>query len=406
MKLLAARRAFAPLKIRDFRLLWIGQTISALGNPFQVIALAWLVLQLKGSALDLANVMLALAIPQAIMTLAGGVITDRLDPRTVMLYADATRVLTSGSIALLALSGQLPFWLLGLLLILHGSASGIFNPAESSIAPRLVSKEELDGANSLINLVSQAGTFLGAIPAGIILAYGGPALAFGLNSFSFVVAVVAALLMKPLGREMRSEKTSLWREALQGFLYLKGMPWLIALLIMDSCAAVAAVGPTGIGLPLLARNVLHVGAEGYSLLVWGFGCGSIIGIFAPSLYSPKRHRGQFFCFVQLLEGPLLAGVAFTPLPIAMLCLATMGLLNGFLLVIFFSLIQANVVKNMLGRIMGFFMLASFGFVPLSQYGAGLVVNLAGEQALFLSAGGIMMLGALVGLAVPSLRRLD
>lgn len=406
MKLLAARRVFAPLGARDFRLLWIGQTISALGNPFQVIALAWLVLQLKGSALDLANIMLALAIPQAIMTLAGGVITDRLDPRTVMLYADATRVLTSGSIALLASLGLLPFWLLGLILILHGCANGIFNPAESSIAPRLVPKEQLDSANSLINLVNQAGTFLGAIPAGIILAYSGPALAFALNSFSFVVAVIAALCMRSLGREVRQEKTSLWQEALQGFIYLKGMPWLIALLIMDSCAAIAAVGPTGIGLPLLARNTLHVGAGGYSLLVWGFGCGSIIGIFAPALYSPKRQRGRFFCLVQLVEGPLLAGVAFTPLPVAMFCLAMMGLLNGFLLVIFFSLIQANVAKNMLGRIMGFFMLASFGFVPLSQYSAGLVATFSGEQTLFLAAGGVMMLGALIGLAVPSLRNLD
>src|SRR5437899_2212210 len=166
MKLLIAQRLVVPLGYRDFRLLWIGQAISALGNPFQVVAVAWLVLQLKGSALDLANIMLALTIPQAVVTLAGGVLIDRLDARTVMLWSDTVRTITSGTIALLAFNGSLPLWLLCIILLFHSAANGLFNPAAMSIPPHLVPKENLDSANSLMQLISQLGTFLGAVPAG------------------------------------------------------------------------------------------------------------------------------------------------------------------------------------------------------------------------------------------------
>lgn len=406
MKLLAIKRMVLPLTYRNFRLLWIGQAISALGNPFQVVALVWLVLELKGSPLTLATTLLALTIPQAIVTLAGGVLIDRFDARTVMLWSDSVRTITSGTIALLAFTHSLPLWLLFLILLFHGAANGLFGPASASIPPRLVPNEALDSANSLMSLISQLGTFLGALPAGILIANSGPAFAFALNSLSFAVAVVAALLMAPLNREARSQKSSLFHDAIQGFAYLWRFPWLIAILIMDGCAAIAAIGPTSIGLPLLASNILHIGSQGYSLLLGSFGCGSIIGILLPAIRSPSHHRGRFFCLVQLLEAPLLAGVAFVPLPLAMLCLIGVGLLNGYLVVLFLSLLQTNIAKEMLGRMMSFWMLASMGFVPLSDYASGLIANFAGIQVLFTAAGLLTMLGAVIGLMVPSLLRLD
>ena len=406
MKLLAVKRMVLPLSYRDFRFLWIGQTISALGNPFQVVALVWLVLEIKGSPLALATMLLALAIPQAVVTLAGGVLIDRFDARTVMLWSDVVRTVTSGTIAILAFSDRLPLWLLFSILLFHGTANGLFSPAAASIPPRLVPKEALDSANSLMSLISQLGTFLGAIPAGIIIASHGPALAFALNSFSFAIAVLAALLMKPLSRETRSKKSSLFQDAVQGFVYLWRFPWLITILVMDSCAAIAAIGPIAIGLPLLASNVLRIGSQGYSLLLGSFGCGSVIGILLPAIRSPRHHRGRFFCLVQLLEAPLLAGVAFVPLPLAMLCLVGVGLLNGFLIVLFLSLLQTNIAKEMLGRMMSFWMLASMGFVPLSQYASGLIANFAGIQALFTTAGILTLLGAVLGLLVPSMHHLD
>jgi MFS family permease len=405
--LLSFSRMVAPLKGRDFRLLWIGQTISALGNSFQVIAVTWLVLQqMQGSPLDLALAMLALSLPRIPLTLAGGVMTDRLDPRTVMIWSDATRAAISGALGLLALTGHTPFWLLCALLAAHSVATGVFDPAAGSIPPRLVSRQQLDGANSLMALISQLGTVIGVLPAGLVVATLGTAAAFGINALSFAVAVLAALRMAPLGRVLRETETSVLQDARDGIRYVMSFPWLIALLLIDTCAALAAIGPTSVGLPLIARDVLQSGAEGYSLLLWSFGFGSVLGLIVSGVYSPTRARGRFFCLVQMLEAPLLAGVAFTQLPLTMVCLAGVGLLNGMLLVLFLSLIQANVSKEMLGRVMSFVMLASVGFVPLSLYGSGAIASAWGIQTLFLVAGGLTLVSAATGFCVRSLRTLD
>jgi len=398
-------RLFTPLRHRNFRFLWIGQTISALGNPFQTVALLWLVIQLTGSALDLAAVLLSLSIPQALTTLTGGVLTDRHDARTVMLWSDSLRIITSGTITLFAFLNWLPFWLLCTILVIHGIANGIFSPAVNSIVPRLLPEEALSGANSLIQMMSQLGVSLGVLPAGLLIAFGGPVLAFGVNALSFAIAVLATLLMDPLTSQEREQKQSPFQAGVQGFLYLREVPWLVAILLMDVCASTASIGPTTIGLPLLTQSIFHSNSAGYSLLIWSFGCGTIVGTLLPTLYPQQVKRGVLVVTIQVIEVPILAAIAFVPLPIAACCLAALGLLNGSISILFLTLIQVHVRKIMLGRVMGFFMLASFGFVPLSYLATGIVVQQIGIQVAFLCAGGLMLCGALLGLSISSLRRL-
>jgi DHA3 family tetracycline resistance protein-like MFS transporter len=313
---------------------------------------------------------------------------------------------SSGALALLALTGYAPLWLLCALLSVHSVATGVFDPAAGSIPPHLLPREQLDGANSLMALIAQLGSLIGALPAGLVVATLGTAAAFGVNALSFAIAVLAALQMAPLPRVLRETKQPLLQDARDGVRYVLRFPWLIALLLIDTCAALAAIGPTSVGLPLIARDVLHVGAEGYSLLLWSFGLGSVLGLILSGVYRPTRARGRFFCLVQMLEAPLLAGVAFAPLPLTMACLAGVGLLNGMLLVLFLSLIQANVSKEMLGRVMSFVMLASVGLTPLSLYGSGAIAGAWGTQTLFLGAGALTLVSAAAGLGVTWLRNLD
>ena len=408
----ARARLFTPLRHRNFRFLWIGQTISALGNPFQTVALLWLVIQLTGSALDLAAVLLSLSIPQALTTLTGGVLTDQHDARTVMLWSDSLRVITSGAITLFVYLHWLPFWLLCTILVIHGIANGIFSPAVNSIVPRLLPEEALSGANSLIQMMSQLGVSCGALPAGLLIAFGGPVLAFGVNAFSFAIAVLATLMMDPLTSlnpltyKKREKKNSPFQAGVQGFLYLREVPWLIAILLMDVCASAASIGPTTVGLPLLTQSIFHSNPEGYSLLIWGFGCGTIVGTLLPTFYPQRVKRGIVALTIQMIEVPILAAIAFVPLPIAAFCLAVLGLLNGYISILFLTLIQVNVRKMMLGRVMGFFMLASFGLVPLSYIATGIVAQQFGIQVAFLCAGGLMLCGVLLGLSISSLRRLN
>lgn len=256
-------------------------------------------------------------------------------------------------------------------------------------------------------LISQLGTLIGALPAGLVVVTPGTAAAFGLNALSFAVAVLAALLMAPQARMLRETPTSLIHDARDGVRYIIGFPWLIARLLIDTCAAVAAVGPNSVGLPLIAQDVLYIGASGYSLLLWSFGLGSVLGLILSGISSlTRRAPGRFFCLVQMLEAPLLAGVAFTPFPLTMFCLVDVGLLNGIVIVLFLSLIQTNVSRKMLGRVMSFVTLASVGFAPSSIYGSGAMVSTWGTQPLFLLAGALTLVSAVAGLLVRSLRRLN
>jgi MFS transporter, DHA3 family, tetracycline resistance protein len=392
------------LRERDFRMLWSGQAISSLGSAFQVVALSWFVLQ-KGSSIDLTVAMLALAIPQALLTLTGGVMTDRVDARTVVLWSDVARVFTSGILAFLAMLGVFQLWLLCLLLICHGAATGIFGPAVRSIAPRLVAKEHFNATNSLLSLATQLGLLLGVLPAGLLVSHHGLALAFMLNSLSYMVAVGTSLLMRPLERGPRCI-TSAWRDVGEGFHYVKKLPWLVILLFMDALMALAAAGSNSIGLPLLARNVLHAGAQGYSLLLWSLGCGTVLGMLLPSLLPFHHARGLICIVFQCIESLLVMLLTIAPLPLAALSIVCWNVLNGVLIVLHLSLIQQHVERAIVGRVTSLWLLASSGLLPLSQLGAGLIINTVGTQVFFMIAGSVVLLGGVLGWCIPALRQLN
>ena len=401
------RHVLAPLRYREFRLMWVGQTISSMGNSLQAVALPWMVLMHHNSAFSLGLAMLSLALPQALLTLAGGFLVDRLDARTVMLWADVTRVLTASALALLATMYTLHLWMVCSILTLHGTASALFAPAAASIAPRLVTEEHLNNANALSSIMLQFGPFLGYLPAGIIVASLGPAWAYGLNALSYACACVFAMRMSTLKQIPHEQKPSVFLDIQEGWNYLKTLRWFLALLSMDMLLALAAITTNSIGLPLLAKAE-HTGVQGLSILLWGSSCGTVAGILLSSLFVFRSHRGLLSISFQGLEAVLMFLVAHTPLLVAACCMCVGNLLNGFLIVVTLSLIQdqERVRKEMLGRMIACWMFASSSMIPLAQFGGGLFATTVSVQTLFATTAGIALLGAILGLSVAALRQLN
>jgi MFS family permease len=157
-----SRLRFArALRSRPFALLWLGQTISTLGDGACLTALAWQVLILTGSGAAMGVVLIATAIPRVLFMLLGGVIADRLPRRLVMLWADAGRAAAVGAIALLSYTNSLQFWHLIALGLLFGLSQAFFLPAYQSIAPQLVEVEALPSANALNSLTREIGRLVG-----------------------------------------------------------------------------------------------------------------------------------------------------------------------------------------------------------------------------------------------------
>ena len=149
------------LSIRDFFLLWVGQSTSQLGDQFHSIAGAWLALKLTGDPLTLGLVIAVGGIARAIFTLIGGAITDRISPRKVMLFADLFRLCLSALLAAQVLTGTLQVWMIYVYSLIGGIVGGVFNPASMSMAPHIVPQADLQAGNSVMQGSSQLIGFIG-----------------------------------------------------------------------------------------------------------------------------------------------------------------------------------------------------------------------------------------------------
>ena len=132
-----------PLRIRDFRLLFTGETVNVLGDQFHFVALAWLALQLTGSGLALGTVLMTAAIPRAVFMLVGGAFSDRFSPRTLMLASNAIRAVVVGVLAALVLGGRAELWHLYVFAAIFGVVDAFFYPALNTIIPMLVPERQL-----------------------------------------------------------------------------------------------------------------------------------------------------------------------------------------------------------------------------------------------------------------------
>src|SRR5574342_1431835 len=182
------------LRIRNFRLLWIGERLSLLGDQFYMIALPWLVLTLTGNALAVGTVFALAGIPRALFMLVGGALTDRFTPRRLMINSNLARMVLTGLLAVLVAMNLIQLWMLYVLALFFGLADAFFFPAQTSIVPQLVDKDQLQQGNAMIQGTATLSLLVGPILAGRLISWldGGTmhstfgiALAFALDSLSF-----------------------------------------------------------------------------------------------------------------------------------------------------------------------------------------------------------------------------
>ena len=398
------------LSIRDFFLLWIGQCTSLLGDQFNSIAGAWLVLKLTGDPLALGAVMALGGIPRAIFTVIGGAVTDRVSPRRVMLIADLIRLGISALLAVQVLTGTLEVWMIYCYSLLSGIVSGMFAPASMSIAPHILPGADLQAGNSLMQGSLQLIGFAGPAMAGGLIALFpdetvGVGLAIAFDALTFLVSVITLWMMKAGGQGLATQSTdrkdSVLKSIGEGIGYMFKDPALRLMFILIAIANLAFGGPIIVGIPYLADTRFLEGAAAYGLIVSGYAGGNLLGIVLSGAL-PKLSRKwlrillvTMFAFFGLGIGAL-AWIGNTW--IAMGNLFILGVLNGYLSILMITGLQRNTAKEMLGRIMSMVLLANLGLMPLSQAIAGVILRW-NVPVLFLSASGLLLICAAY-LAVP------
>lgn len=397
---------------RNFRLLFVGQTTSALGSVIQSVALSWLVLDLTGSALALGGALLTATVPSIITSPIGGLLSDRFGPRPVMIWADAIRAVCIATLALLVAGHGITMPLLYGLLTISGAAGGTFAPAANSMPPILVPAERLATANSLNQSAAQLAMILGAPLGGVIVATLGTAGAIVLNAATFAVSSLAVLTITHTQHDTitpaaaATPRPTTRAMAVQALYYLRTSPWLACLLAIDGVLTIAAVGPLAVGLPLLARNNTTGSPIGLGVMLSAMGAGATLGMLWAGTHGFRKHRGIWFALVHIPQAIALATIPHVALPIAAALLATIGILSGWGAITYLVIIQSTVPGHLMGRVMSLVAMASTGLAPLSQAAASITAQLLTTPTMLLAAGTLMALTALAGLTLAPLRRLQ
>ena len=402
--------------IRDFLLLWIGQGTSLLGDQFNMIAMAWLVLQMTGDPLALGAVMALAGIPRAIFTLIGGAITDRISPRRVMLISDFIRLFLSALLAAQILTSTLQVWMIYVYSLVVGIFSGIFEPAAMSITPRIIPSGDLQAGNSLMQGSMQLIGFIGPAAAGAMIAMFpnekvGIGLAIAFDALTFAVSVITLWMMKSGGEVAAAapktgEAFSVFQSIRDGIVFMFKDPALRAMFILIAVANLAFGGPVIVGIPYLSDTRFAGGAAAYGLIISGFAGGNLLGVILCGAL-PKISRRLFKLLMVVMFVAFGVGVSalawISVTGVAAANLFVLGILNGYLGVLLITGLQRNTPKEMLGRLMSMVVLANLGLMPLSQAVAGAMLRW-NIPALFLLAGGLMLACA-VYLAMPSVSSL-
>lgn len=411
----APPRSLNPFRVlgrhRNFRIFWVGQTLSLMGSWMQTMAVGWLSLQLSDSAFVVGLVASVGAAPIVLFSMHAGAFVDRTDKLQIVRITQTVFLVQAAVLWLVTWTGHVSIPLLLGLAVVQGMSSAIEIPARQSLIIQLVGRDDLQPAIALnssgFNLARVVGPALG----GLVIARAGIAWCFGLNALSFV-AVLWGLLRIRLPQEPSAAPPpagvrALLRETTEGA--AEGLRHLLQRGPVRDLLLLVTVGAVFGGafltlMPVVARDQLGMGAGGYGALLAMVGIGGLLG--ALLVAGPLSHRHR--------KGPVLmaAGLLFPVLLFAFAWTTRADVASALLLAIGVTMITFNALSNgvlqMLvderfrGRLMAFYSLV---FVGLSQAVGSFAL---GALARLVTAGGAIAMSAvvLIGASLLALGRSD
>ena len=393
-----------PLANRNFRLLWLGESVSLLGDQFYFIALPWLVFQMSGSALAFGTILMVAGIPRALFMLVGGVMTDRFSPRAVMIVSNLLRLAITVLLAL-SVAGQIvEMWMLVLMAFCFGVVDAFFHPAYRAIIPLIVDEDGLQASNSIMHGTSQLIEIIGPGMAGLLLSGVGAALSLAFDAFTFLFSSIMLLLMRPkrADRAASPGRHSVLGEIGEMLAYVRKDRLLMTLILVVAAINLLFVGPLIVGSAALSRVRFAEGSAAYGAMLSTFSIGALVGTLTAGVVRLKRPG-----FVSLLlvaaEGVFMVGVGYAPtLILACILWLFIGFGAGFGSLNFITLTQKRVAKDMLGRFMSLIGLTEVGLTPISNALAGVVADWS-VTALFVVAGVLLSCVTLLAAANSTLR---
>ena len=397
----------APLRHRDFALLWGGQTGSLIGDGIFLVAMAWQVYAISNAPTALSLVGIAMTIPTIVLLLAGGVVTDRFDRRHVLIAADTVRGVAVGLMAVLSLTGSLQLWHMFGLVALYGAGTAFFGPAFDAIVPGLLPESMLPQANSLDQFVRPVAFRLaGPALGGWLVAAFGVGTAFALDAASFVLsaAMVCAIATRTAPG---TAGTSVAGDLRRGFRFVRDNVWLWGTLVSAAVAYLLFLGPVEVLVPFIVKNGLHGSAAELGMVFAAGGLGSV----AAAIVMGQRGQPRR-CITVIYVSWTLATLAVAGYGLAtsawqlMAASFAFNALETVGTIVWATLKQREVPTAMLGRVSSLDWLISIGLLPVSFALTGPVAAAAGAQTTLVAAGTAGAAVTLAALFLPGMRDVE
>ena len=410
--------AFAPLRNREFRLLWTGMSTSLIGNGMLLVALAWQVYDLSGLPAAMSAVGVALSLPQVVTLLLGGVVSDRFDPRRIMVLSDLVRGVVMAVLAALSITGHLRLWEIMALTAVYGAAAGFFGPAFDTLVPRVVAEPDLVAANALDQFIRPAGMqIFGPMLGGAVIGLAGPGWAFAADAATFAVSVACLLAMRrstvalpgpaalpsPAALPHRAAPIepadvdvaagSLWQELREGVSYVRQHVWLWGTFLSATFTYLLFVGPTEVLLPYIVKTELGGSAAGLGLVLTSGGLGAIVAAVSVGWTGVPRRFMTFMYGTWAIATLAVAGygLATSTWQLAAACVLVNGL-EAAGTVAWATAKQRLVPGRLMGRVSSVDWFVSTALLPLSYACAAPMASLIGVRNTLVGAG---VLGAAV-----------
>ena len=276
------------LGVRDFRLLWIGQAVSTVGDQIFPVAVTITVLNANGTATDIGLVLAARWAALVLFAVVGGVWADRVSRTLIMRLADGFRICAVLGLALLPHTP--PIWLLALLVFLVGGGEAFFRPAETALLPSILPMERLQPANALITISYRTASVIGpGLGALVVTVAGAPRLAFAINALTFGISLLSLTFLHEPPRKVipQEDRLGVGREIREGFHEVLLRPWVTAILLLTSLTLMLVVAPETVLLPVIGRREFG-GDAIYATSLALFAAGGVVGGLVALRWRPRR----------------------------------------------------------------------------------------------------------------------
>jgi len=397
----SSNSAFAALRHRDFRLLWLGQIVSVTGTQMQFVAINWHVYLLTKSALALGLVGLFRGVPVILCSLAGGVVADAVDRKRLMIVTQTVMLASAALLTAGTLAGFESVWPIYVLSAIASAATAFDVPARQALMPTLVSIEDFPNAVSLGIIVFNVATIAGPAIAGVLLAESGPAIIYGLNALSFLAVIGALVAMGSSGQpDLQTErKDALSVAALkEGLRFVWHTPIIVQTMTLDFVATFFASAT--LLLPIFAQERLHVGARGYGLLAAAPAIGSVLTALVMARLGTLQRQGRLVVASVAVFGVATAafGVS-TAYWVSLLMLAITGAADTVSTVLRQTIRQLVTPNHLRGRMTSINMMFFMGGPQLGELEAGVVAAIIGAPLSVVIGG----LGSLIAAAIAAVK---